>query len=209
MERRHTEFDARDAALLARLGAQFDENPDAFIEASKRPTAKDFQLIGTFVQVYCFAELSARQIIEMIDSVIPNQGKEAASRLAGHDVFPHLILAANRFKNSSKGNVKETLIRAAGIVGMHRQMRHTFAHWTVRRVEGDKAFLLLSKNAQEGKKRTGTMPMVGCMNYGIVAKETLRRELRKLEEHTQNLSIVAAHMSKDSVTLARMVHASI
>lgn len=199
------DVDARDAVLLARLEKSFDADPDAFVEASKRLTATDFELIGTFIQVYCFAELSARQIIEMINCATVGQPTEAASRLAGHDVFPKLAEAAGKLSNNGKGNLRETLIRAAGTVAMHRQVRHTLAHWAVRRIETGEAFLILSKNAQEGKKRHGKMIGAGEIHYGIMGTATLRRELKKLEQHTQNLSVAAMHMNKDTQGLAGML----
>lgn len=202
-------IDAFEAALLARLEAEFNAAPDAFIASAQRLSPSDFQLIGTFIQVYSFAELSARQIIEMIDTVTSGQTAGRASRLANHDVFPHLEAAAKRLGQTGKGNLKETLLRAAGIIGMHRQMRHTLAHWAVRRVSGDDAFIFLSKNAQEGKKRTGNMIGASEISYGFAGKRTLRRELRKLEEHTQNLSVAAAKMTDDRETLAKMVKAGL
>lgn len=204
---RNADIDASETVLLARLEKAFDADPDAFVEASKRPTAKDFELIGTFIQVYCFAELSARQIIEMIDSAILGRRPEAASRLAGHDVFPKLAEAAGKLSSDGKGNLRETLIRAAGTVEMHRQIRHTLAHWAVRRIEGGRAFLVLSKNAQEGKKRHGKMIGAGELHYGMMGTATLRRELKKLEQHTQNLSVAAVHMGKDRQGLASMLAA--
>lgn len=202
-----SDLDAFDAALLARLEAEFNAEPDAFLAEAKRPSPTDFQLIGTFIQVYSFAEMTARQIVEMIDALTPGKSANAASRLAGHDVFPHLEAAANRLGQTGTGNLKETLLRAAGTVKMHRQMRHTLAHWAVRRVSGDDAFIFLSKNAQEGKKRTGNMIGESEISYGFTGKRTLRRELRKLEEHTQNLSVAAAKMTADRETLAKMVKA--
>lgn len=197
-------LDEREASLLARLGREFDQDPSKLIGKSKRPTARDFQLIGTLIQVYCFAELSARQIIELIDTATPDRQPDSASRLAPHDVFPKLAEAAERLHNTGKGNLKETITRAAGTVAMHRQIRHALAHWAVRRVEGGKAYLLLSKHSQEAKKRHGKFGGAEVMNYGIMGVATLRRELAKLEQHAQNLSMAAAAMSAEPEVLAKM-----
>lgn len=197
-------LDATASALLARLQTEFDYDPDSFIEASQSPKPKDFQLIGTFIQVYCFAEFSARQIIEMIDSATPHMRADA-SRYAPHDVFPKLENAANRLSDSGKGNLKETVLRAAKTIGMHRQMRHALAHWAVRRLENGAAYLILSKDGQEGKKRSGQTIGVDHAHYGIIITGTLRRELDKLEQHTHNLSLVAFAMSRDKATLAKMI----
>jgi hypothetical protein len=193
-----------DADMLARLESKFESDPDAFIAASKRLTARDFELIGTFIQVYCFAELSARQIIELIDSATPRRDAHNATRLASHDVFPKLGEAAKRLQQTGSGNLKDTLIRAAETIEMHRPVRHTFAHWAVRSVERGRAYLLLSKHAQEGKRRHGRMIGAGQSHYGILGVSTLRSELGKLEQHTQNLSVAALKMSSDPLTLQKM-----
>lgn len=88
---------------------------------------------------------------------------------------------------------------------MHRQTRHTLAHWVVRRVDKGKAYLLLSKSAQGGKKRHGKAIGSGEVNYGIIGTATLRRELKKLNDHTRNLSYCAMQMDADKETLAKMV----
>lgn len=196
---------AEDAEMLATLEAKLDRDLDAIITGSKRPSRKDFELIGTFIQVYSFAEFSARQIIELIDIYGPPGKLDRATRLAAHDVFPKLAEAADRLTQMGDGNLKETLVRAAATIDMHRIMRHTLAHWAVRRVERGRAYLLLSKNAQEGKKRHGRMISAGESHYGFVGVASMRAELRKLEQHTQNLSVIVLAMREDPESLRKML----
>lgn len=202
---RASDLDAQDVAQLTRLEMEFDANPGNFISTSVHPKRSDFQLIGEFVQVYCFAEYSARHIIELIDSIALDTAAMPASRFADHDVFPQLKKAAERLNQRGKGNLKETLLRAAGTISMHRQTRHTLAHWVVRRVDKGKAYLLLSKSAQGGKKRHGKTIGVGEVNYGFIGTSTLRSELKKLGDHTNNLSFCAMKMDADRETLAKML----
>lgn len=198
-------MDPGETALLSRLDAEFDKDPHAFILASRRPSAKDFQMIGTIIQVYSFAELSARQIIELIDQATPGGSGDVGTRLAPHDVFPKLAEAARRLKDTDRSNLKPTILRAADTIGMHRELRHTLAHWVVRRLDKGRAYLVMSKNAQEGKKRHGELIGANQIGYGIISAASLKRELAYLEIHTHNLSTVALALNNDCETLADMV----
>lgn len=175
-------------ALLLRLDAAFDANPDGFIEASLEPTADDLAFIGHFIQLYCFADYCARRIIDAIREAAIGPQARNASKLMEKEVFPSLEKAARRLWD---GNLKTNLLQAEGTIDMHRQHRHTFAHWAARRVPGEDVLILLSKDAREGKRRDGYERDSYQSSYGLLALPPFRAEVEKLNTHTHNLSVYA------------------
>jgi hypothetical protein len=175
-------------ALLLKLDAALDADPDGFIEASLEPTADDLAFIGHFIQLYCFADYCARRIIDAIREAAIGPEARNASKLFEKDVFPSLEKAAHRLWD---GKVKTNLLKAAGTIGMHRQHRHTFAHWAVRRVPEEDVLLLLSKDAREGKRRDGHERDSYQSSFGFVALPPMRTEVEKLNAHTHILSVYA------------------
>lgn len=75
-----------------------------------------------------------------------------------------------------------------------------------RMAEGARAFLLLSKNSQEGKRRHGKLSGESESSYGLTGIKTLRRELRKLEDHAHALSLASFHMSDQRSVLSAMIN---
>jgi hypothetical protein len=175
-------------ALLSRIDDQFEIDPDAFIEATDELTTEDYAFIGQMIQLYCFADFCARRVIDAIREAAFGPHKRNASRLMEKEVFPALEKAAKLLWD---GNVKTNLLKAAGTIGMHRHMRHNFAHWAARRIPGEDVWIILSKDAREGKRRDGRERDSYQSSYGLVHLQSLRDEMEKLNAHTHNLSVYA------------------
>lgn len=191
-------------ALLIRLDEAFEADPDGFIEATLEPTIEDLAFIGHFIQLYCFADYCARRIIDAIREAAIGPKARNASKLMEKEVFPALEKAARRLWD---GKLKTALLNAAGTIGMHRQHRHTFAHWAARRIPGTDALIVLSKDAREGKRRDGYERDSYQSSYGIFILPPLRAEVEKLNAHTHNLSVYAYEMETSIDELRQGMHA--
>ena len=185
---------AADLKSLKALDAQFARNPDKFIEQAKPPSAQDFALIGKLVQLYCFADFCARRIIDAVDEAAEGEKHRKAAHLKDHDVFVHLRRVAAKLK---KENHRAMANRAADIMEMHRDNRHRLAHWAVRKTRDGKTFILLSKDARRASKEHGRIVGSRSVSYGFMTKKWLQREVKKLEDHTQNLSLMAALLEQN------------
>lgn len=180
---------AADLESLKALDAEFKHNPDKFLEQARPPSLHDFALIGKLVQLYCFADFCARRIIDAVDEAAYGEEHQRAAHLKDHDVFAHLRRVAAKLK---KENHRATANRAAGIMEMHRDNRHRLAHWAVRKTRDGKTFILLSKDARRASKEHGRTVGSRLVSYGFMTKKWLQREVEKLEDHAQNLNLMAA-----------------
>ena len=90
----------------------------------------DYFRIGLFVQTYCFADFEARRIINLLEQIQSGEPTSYASKLNDKDTIEHLKRhAADCVWNK---DVSEGLSKVTEILGMHRTIRHMFAHWSGR-----------------------------------------------------------------------------
>jgi hypothetical protein len=173
---------------LRRIDARFSADPDGFIENTEELTLEEYAFVGQLIQLYYFADFCARRIIDAVREAAFGPEKRNASKLMEKEVFPALEKATKLLWD---GNVKANILKAAETIGMHRHARHNFAHWACRRVPGEDVWIMLSKDAREGKRRDGRDRDSYQTSYGFVELSSLRTEMEKLNAHTHNLSVYA------------------
>lgn len=191
-----------DLESLKSLDAEFNRDPDGFIEQAKPPSVRDFALIGRLVQLYCFADFCARRIIDAADEAAKGEEHRRAAHLKDHDVFAHLRRVAAKFE---KEDHRATANRAADIMEMHRENRHRLAHWAVRKTRNGKTFILLSKDARRASKEHGRKVGNRSVSYGFITKKWLQLEVGKLERHAQNLSLMAVLFEQNKDQLGNLL----
>ena len=153
----------------------------------------DFALMGKLIQLYCYADLNARRIIDALRHAAFGPQARCASRLQDAQVVPKLVEIAAELWES---NLKEGILKAANTVELHRSHRHNFAHWAARRVGSEEALVLFTKNAREAERRDGDPLGSDLLKYAIVPLGSFAEELKKLEGHAQYLAQSAAHVER-------------
>ncbi|WP_133170145.1 hypothetical protein [Kumtagia ephedrae] len=178
-------------AQITEIKKRFEADPGKFLAGTTDLRDSDFALMGKLIQLYCYADLNARRIIDALRHAAVGPEARYASRLQDAQVFPKLREAASELWES---NLKEGLLKASDTVEMHRIHRHNFAHWAARRVGSEEALVLFTKNAREAERRDGTPQSPDELKYAIVPLAGFPEEVKKLEGHAKYLADSAAHV---------------
>ena len=182
------------AALLAAVKAAFEGDPQSFISQTVDPSSADVLMIGTVVQLYCYADFNGRRIVDVLRHVALGEPR-TASRLQDAQVFPMLTRLVE--EHLPGGNLRDGLLTASATFEMHRAHRHSFAHWIVRRVRGEDALAMFSMNAREAERREGGELAPQEAKFGILPLEGFGQEVEKLKGHTNYLARTAAWMERN------------
>ncbi len=180
-------------AHIIDIKTRFDADPDAFLSATTDLRDSDFALMGKLIQLYCYADLNARRIIDALRHAAFGAEARYASRLQDAQVFPKLREITAELWES---NIREGILKAADNMEMHRVHRHNFAHWAARRVGSEEALVLFTKNAREAERRDGEPQQPDELKYAIVPLGIFVEEVQKLEGHAQYLAKSAAHVER-------------
>ncbi len=130
---------------IERIKAQIDADPDAYFSQTVALTEADFALVGKLIQTYCYTDLNARRIIDLIRHAALGPDKQNAGTLQDAQVFEKLREVAQML---APGNVQEGIVKAANIFEMHVLLRHQFAHWAARRIAKHDVLMTFTKNAR-------------------------------------------------------------
>lgn len=198
-----SELDAEELAYLQKLKARFDDDTADLGKWTTSLSSKEFAQIGKFIQTFCYADFCARRILDCISEATAGEASRTAGSLRDHDVFDKLEAAAERLTIE---NHRLALLAAARAFAMHRDMRHRLAHWVVRRVKREQALMLLGKDYRRASKEGIGQLDSRTGGYGLFGLRTFRRELKKLEDHAQTLSLMAPafeNFQEDLITRVR------
>lgn len=176
---------------IEKIRAQFEGDPALFLSKTLDLHDSDFSLIGRVIQLYCYADLNARRIVDSLRHAAFGPDARYGSQLQDAQVFPKLREIAGELWHC---NLKDGLLKAADTVELHRVHRHNFAHWAARRVREEEALVLFTKNAREAQRRDGQPQTPEEVKYAIVWLGHFPDEVSKLQAHTQYLAESAAHV---------------
>lgn len=180
--------------LIASIKAAFEGDPQSFINKTADPKTTDITMIGTVVQLYCYADFNGRRIVDVLRHAALGEPR-SASRLQDAQVFPMLTkLVINHLPES---DLKSGLLNASETIEMHQIHRHNFAHWMVRRVKGENALVMFSTNSKEAERRDGAPLDPKEAKFGILALDGFDAEVEKLKEHTNYLARTAAMLERE------------
>ena len=167
-------------------------------------SAQEYELIGRFVQTYCFADLESRRVINHLTHVRKGVPTEFALKLNDKDALDHLMACAETCTWNL--DLAEGIRKAAEILVQHRHLRHMFAHWAGRRVLGHDALIFFTASLGNQK-----IPMDAVkfeendeanMQYGLMPVSNVREELKKLEGHVKYLAAMAAQLEARAEQIA-------
>ncbi|WP_164271197.1 hypothetical protein [Stenotrophomonas sp. B1-1] len=156
----------------------------------------DYFKIGLFIQTYCFADLEARRIINLLEQIQSGKPASYALKLNDKDTIAHLKRhAAECVWNK---DISEGLGNAAEILDMHRTIRHMFAHWSGRRIPAHDAYIFFTANFAGQKIPDGTPKFEeheeANMQYALMPIPNLEQELEKLKGHVQYMTNIGRQL---------------
>ena len=181
-------------ADLREFTARLTEDAE-WLKKTEIPTETDFTFIGKFIQIYCAADLNARATVNALRAINIGEIHDFAGTLSDADVLLHLKLGAAAWTGHS--SVPEGIVKAANTLEMHRLHRHSFAHWVVRRIPGEDAFVILTKNAREATRRDGDAQDRNEAKFGVMALPGMRMEMKKLAGHSDYLGHLSEYLERE------------
>lgn len=152
----------------------------------------DFALIGKLIQLYAVIDMNSRIIIRLLRMISDGVDDTFADKLNETDVIIQLKKYANKLKTQE--NLKQGIDHAIETLDMHRQHRHTLAHWVVRRMPGEDAFIVLTKSSGDLKKRGLNAPESNKYIWGAFKISHLREELSIIIGHCNYVSQAAEYL---------------
>lgn len=184
--------DPYDDAILTAIQSEIAADPDGYLTKTDPLTKDDLVLIGSLVQIYNYADLNARRIIDSLRHAAEGPQAQNAGVIQDAQVYEKLIEAAKLLPETAE--MRRDLIKAASTLQMHQLHRHHFAHWATRRIRGHDAFFMMTYKAQESTKRLGKPSGPHETIYAVMALAPLLAEMEKLEGHSKWLASEAARV---------------
>lgn len=167
-------------------------------------STQDYELIGRFVQTYCFADLESRRVINHLTHIRKGAPTEFALNLNDKDALDHLLACADCCTWNL--DLSEGIRKAAETLMQHRHLRHMFAHWAGRRIPDHDALILFTSSL--GKQKIPIDAVIfeqddaPNMQYGIIPFASVSEELDKLEGHVKYLAAMAAQLEARAPDIA-------
>ncbi|MET7141296.1 MULTISPECIES: hypothetical protein [unclassified Xanthomonas] len=167
-------------------------------------SAQDYELIGTFIQTYCIADLESRRVVNCLTHIRLGEPTAFALKLIEKDVLDHLVASAD----SCTWNIDlaKGILKAAEIFVQHRQIRHIFAHWAGRRVPGHDAFIFFTASLDKQKTPVDATFFEKSddanIKYALMPISNLVEEQKKLKGHAQYLATIAAELESKAPQIA-------
>lgn len=183
---------ANAAKTLVEIQIEIEADPELYLTKTDPLTTDDLILAGKVVQTFNYADLNARRIIDSVRHAALGPDKQNGGILQDKQVYEKLIEAAEMLPENT--DLRKGLVKAAKTFEMHHVLRHSFAHWAMRRIPRQDALFMMTYNAQEGERRNGTRTEPHEITYGVLPLAPMRAELEKLQGHSIFLAGEAARM---------------
>jgi hypothetical protein len=173
MPQQHTNDDK---LALAKIVEEIESRPGQSVALLQNLTKNDYAIIGQFIQLYCYADLNIRRIMKAASTVDATQ---KAPKVRDSEALEFLRQLPDNFHIPHETRVG--ILATANTLILNNSIRHSFAHWAIKRVRGKDAFAVFSANEVEAKHRSGEPLPSGHIKFGIVAIRHITEQLRILK----------------------------
>ncbi|MGN2406918.1 hypothetical protein ACTACD_14235 [Pseudomonas syringae] len=164
----------------------------SILDRLEKLAESDFALIGKLIQLYAVIDMNSRIVIRLLRMISDGLDDTFADKLNETDVIIQLKKYANKLKTQE--NLRQGIDRAIETLDMHRQHRHTLAHWVVKRMPEEDAFVILTKSSGDLKKRGLNAPDSNMYTWGVFKISHLREELNIIVGHCNYISQAAHYL---------------
>jgi len=169
-----------------------------FSADTERFSEDDYALIGRFIQAYCVADFEARRVIAVMREISGAPSIDTG-QLSDKDTISHLSLAASSWKGDE--NIAMGVAKAAEILKMHHNIRHTFSHFAGRRIRHEDVFVFLSTSKRHNKLESGVevnSDTDGDAYFRALPIKNVKEEVVKLEGHGQYLGNIGSFLRENA-----------
>lgn len=152
----------------------------AELEHTERLRPTDLQWMAELIQLYNHIEFNLRRCIEVFTLAGMIEQSDKKTPMGGLS-----RIALTGIRQLEDGAFWEARIKE---IELHRDMRNLFAHWAARRITGEDAYLILTKNPQESNKRLGRSIDHDHSTHGIVLIKDLKWLVAHISQHDRLLA---------------------
>ncbi|MFP3403403.1 hypothetical protein [Pseudomonas putida] len=152
---------------------------------------EEHALMGELVQTYCQADALCRGLVAILRQKREGAPSDFAFKLFDTDVLIHMRKEAQETILSID---TAGIIAAVDILEMHRDFRHTFSHWVVKKYKAGDYLVAFTKNKKEGENRDGITLTSGQAKLMVFPVAELLVELDKLRGHCKFLADLHQYM---------------
>jgi hypothetical protein len=151
---------SNETARLMHLRSVVEDTDTEHMLAWPRPTDDDFAVFGRIIHAYSTMDFLLRFTAEIMDAQgllsQPWKGAIATQSIA---VISREIQSNQMWSTSHRIGFEQ--------IDLHRRVRNMLAHFLVRRVPEEDAFVFLTKSAADFKQVFGEMPPLENMLFGV------------------------------------------
>ncbi len=169
------------------------ESVKADVDSGKLPisvllplTLQDCQIIGFILQTFAYADFNGRRALEMLDHLQGAERRTPNRALRDSGVLPSL-----RNRLIELPLEPQEIQRAETVLDMFERLsviRHTFAHWAMKRHPTVDALIAMTFNEREAHRRVGHEPTSFTATFGVVPMPEVRANLASLETNDRYLA---------------------
>jgi hypothetical protein len=134
----------------------------------------DHQLIGAFIQEFNYIDFNLRRAIETFASakLLSERAARKYPKIHGSEV-PGTVQDAVRAMDPTVENIPES-IDLLTIIERRREFRNLLGHWAARRIPGEEAIVLVTKNESDALQTAGAYLANGHVKTAVLDIGDLR-----------------------------------
>jgi hypothetical protein len=151
---------SNETARLIHLRSVVEDTDTEQMLAWPRPTDDDFAVFGRIIHTYSAIDFLLRFTAEIMDT----QGLLAKS-WKGAIAAQSISVISREIQSNEMWNISHRI--GFEQIDLHRKVRNMLAHFLVRRIPGEDAFVFLTKSATDFKQVFGEIPPLENMLFGV------------------------------------------
>jgi hypothetical protein len=149
-------------------------------------TLQDCQIIGFILQTFSYADFNGRRALEVLDHLRGADRRTPNRALRDSEILPSLRERLTELPLDPQEKQRaETVLDMFGRLSV---IRHTFAHWALKRHPTVDALIAMTFNEREAHRRVGHEPTAFTATFGVVPMPEVRANLASLEANDRYLA---------------------
>lgn len=154
-------------------------------------TLQDCQIIGFILQTFSYADFNGRRALEMLDHLQGEDRRTPNRALRDSEILPSLRKRLSELPLDPQE--KQQAETALEMFERFSVIRHTFAHWAMKRHPTADALIAMTFNEREAHRRVGHEPWAFTATFGVVPMHEVRANLESLETNDRFLASMVSN----------------
>jgi hypothetical protein len=158
------------------------EKLEAIVAATRRDRLTEFpvlepedhRIIGMFIQLFNYIDFNLRRTIETfsVADLLPDKARKKYPKIHSSEVSS-IVMASVEVMDAAVEEIPETL-RKLVIIERRREIRNLLGHWAARRIPGQDAIVLMTKDESDAMRSGGAYLESGHVKTAILDLADLR-----------------------------------